>query len=138
MADRYEYTNVSSDQLMIRSNPARPGEVFLTVEQRHVEDPETAFVSLSQGAAADVAHQLLLKSGRTGVIVMRPDAPEGFTPEEAAQAFLEAAGSSARVVTSERLSSLEEDESTMGALEAAGVDNWDGYGEAMEQLRGAE
>lgn len=35
-----------------------------------------------------------------------------------------------------RVAELEEDSATLGALEAAGVDNWSGYDSAMEILNG--
>jgi hypothetical protein len=38
------------------------------------------------------------------------------------------------MIDSKRLKDLEEFETRLEALEAAGVDNWCGYGEAMEFL----
>lgn len=37
-----------------------------------------------------------------------------------------------------KLDALEEDSAKLGALETAGVDNWDGYSYAMEILGGSE
>jgi hypothetical protein len=38
-------------------------------------------------------------------------------------------------ITTERLRQLEEAEAKLEALEAAGVDNWDGYDDALEPIR---
>ena len=41
-------------------------------------------------------------------------------------------------MTLEELASLREDRDTLSALEAAGVDNWEGHGHAMSILRGED
>lgn len=42
------------------------------------------------------------------------------------------------VITREEYDSLLEDSEKLAALEAQGVDNWDGYDEAMKSLRDNE
>ena len=40
-------------------------------------------------------------------------------------------------ISPERLNELKHAEVTLGALEAAGVDNWEGYGDAIAELHSA-
>lgn len=58
--------------------------------------------------------------------------PGTATPQQTGEVLLELTNEVQRLQA--RLSGLEEDSAVLRALEAAGVDNWDGYSDALSDL----
>lgn len=55
-------------------------------------------------------------------------------PEELANAYAVLLENGYEMIKKDELSQLEESQATLNCLEACGVDNWDGYDDAMSML----
>ena len=78
----------------------------------YLHGPGSLLARDTAGHAAEIAHEL----GKAGLLI-DPGYQVAITPE--------------------RLNELKHAEATLGALEAAGVDNWERYADALQELHSA-